>query len=235
MSRFGGGGAVAMPVLALTINASQTTIYNIATAAGVAVATRIVLTLNPSFKVRGITTGSLPAGSELLFINKGVVYGLGGAGGLGAGGTNGSNGAAAFIQSSSSGLVLFEINNAAGYIFGGGGGGKGAGGGGGGGGAGNGPGGAGTGGTAGSGHAGQVPTWTGATWTNLSNAGGRGGMTILGGLLEVAPQLGHNGTDWGTAGLSGDGTPGKAIELNGGVSPTWLSGNVAARVKGAVS
>jgi hypothetical protein len=226
-------GGVALPVLALAIDTDYDSGYNIATAAGIAVATRIVLTINPSHRVKVLTSGVLPAGSELRLINKGVSFGPGGAGGNFN--SNGSNGGHAIVLTASCGLVQFEIENGNGYILGGGGGGKGSpgsNGAGGGGGAGLGAGGTGAGGFyGGPGEAGRAPTFNGASWAYLDHAGGAGGYPgLLGGSV-----FGNGGTSWGATGVSGDGSPGKAIALNGGVTPTWISGNTAERVKGAVS
>lgn len=189
--------------------------------------------------------------------------GRGGDGGTGsAAGSNGGTGGPA-IDGPGAGVSL-TITNGSGTIFGGGGGGGGgggsresvetspgefetmsAGGGGGGGGAGGSSvssGGASSGDGATNGSSGAAGT------TGGSGAGGNGGnngtvpSVCSGGDGGDGGEYGQAGSS-GAAGSSGDvntaggsgGAAGKAIDLNGGSAPTWVSGNTAARVKGAVS
>lgn len=190
-------------------------------------------------------TGSFPSGSDWKLINLGSIKGKGGAGGSGSdsshvGGSSGSDGGPALnIHASLAGHT--EIDNGSGEIFGGGGGAGGGfgnsqtggpikdphtsnyGGGGGAGGAGSGAGGNGGPGVDGNGNNGNPGTTSG---------GGTGGLGA-GNAFN-----GGNGGAFGAAGDAGNhgaGGAGKAIELNGGAAPTWLSGNDGTHVKGTVS
>ena len=245
------GGLVLTPI-ARTILANQDAGYNMFTQAGSpATPSYLTLTINTGIRVFAITSGAFPSGSKIKIINNGAIYGSGGNGGNGgnasAGGVNsGSAGTAGGIALSlPSGLALLEMDNTNGYILGGGAGGTGGssfwgggglgytGGGGGGGGAGGGPGG--NGGTIGTGSiapangsASYLPHWNVSYWDEgfpsqfmEVGSGGAGGHDFYG-----DGAYGSNGGAYGTSG--------KAINLNGN-SITWLGGNTAAQVKGAVS
>jgi hypothetical protein len=108
---------------------------------------------------------------------------------------------------------------------------------------------------------GPLPTWTGSTW---DWGGIFGGAYVDSGAWGIGtypaapagPCTGVNGGYGGGYGTDGSytntaqsyiwpsgwptwqtsgGTAGKAIQLNGNVTPTWLSGNNSAQVKGVVS
>lgn len=194
-------------------------------------------------------------GSTLSLVNSGTIHGRGGDG-ADANSANGEDGSDA-INGPGSG-VTFSITNAAGRIFGGGGGGASggnaidigepepsfAGGGGGGGGAGGSLGG--SGGIAGGPGANPGEDGTdGSTGSSgAPGAGGDGGSVPGiadggdggdGGAYGAAGSNGTSGQHGTTNNAGGTGgAAGKAIELNGG-SVTFVSGNTAARVKGAVS
>lgn len=203
------------------------------------------------------------ATSTINLINKGRILGKGGRGGRGGdcsaagdgnwarGGDEGEGGGLA-IRGPGTGRT-FNITNAEGFIFGGGGGGGGAGvavangnnfanGGGGGGGAGCGDGGFG----------GSVMNAEGTTGPKAARGtsgsmkiAGAGGAGTVGG--SGTGGLGGNGGEFGAAGTAGaspantlsaaggtGGSAGNAIDLAGG-AVTFLSGNTADRVKGAVA
>ena len=226
-------------------------------------AANITLTINSAVQVTStatgtpaITTGSIISSSTLAIINNGSIKGKGGAGGAGgiatypdanAGSAGASGGVALNIASTLSGKVT--ITNGSGEIFGGGGGGGGGGstvssgsgkdpqssangGGGGGGGAGSGAGGAGG---TGSGAVNNTNAPAGSAGT--TSAGGAGGPKTgnadggAGGGFGAAGSAGQEG---GSAGGAG-GAAGNAIALNGGSSPTFISGNDGTHIKGAVS
>lgn len=185
-----------------------------------------------------LDTGALPDGSTVTIINNGSIIGAGGNGSdasapYGAGNPGLPGGNAVNVQ------APVTIDNTNGYIFAGGGGGGAAGSngfncgpGGGGGGAGAAPGGGGT-----------SPAWgvsTASPGSAGSTVGGAGGVSTTGGCN------GGNGGGYGEAGSPGvapwggpppggdGGASGKAINLNG-QTITWLGGNDATRVKGAVN
>lgn len=202
-----------------------------------------------------LNTGPLPSGSTLTIINNGMIIGAGGAGGAGGkgttapdpifsgypGATGGSGGDAISIS------VLTSIDNTNGYIFGGGGGGGGSGscksfirdmgGNGGGGGAGEVGGAGGAGGAPGNGP--FAPGNPGTVGTLL--AAGSGGSWSTHQCQGFGGSGGGPGSD-GNAGIyivesaqPGVGGPaGKAVNTNS-QTITWLGGNDAARVKGAVN
>lgn len=155
------------------------------------------------------------------------------------------------------GASTLDIDNGSGFIWGGGGGGGGGGatssGN-----AGNAAAGGGGGGGAGSGIAGQAAATDTASGSAIADNGvaggnGRSGDFGTGGAGdETGSATGGDGGDggtWGAAGSAGTaptgagldvpagtgGTAGKAIELNGGGAPTFLSGGGAPHVKGAIS
>src|SRR3989344_1373302 len=192
-----------------------------------------------------LVSGTWPAGSTVLLINNGNIYGRGGDGGAGgssssipcgvfcsqypagAGGAGGAGGPAMSLS------YNITINNTSGNIFGGGGGGgggtgqNGAGGNGGGGGQGsmNSSGGGGGGGTNESGGSGSGGTTSGP------GAPGSGGGQFFHG-------PGGTGGAWASAGATpsggaSGGAAGGAIQLNG-KTVTFLGGNDATHVKGAV-
>jgi hypothetical protein len=200
----------------------------------------------------------LPSGSVVRLYNNGFILGMGGEAGDGAaiydqgtglgtgnntGPTSGRDGGTA-LRGPGSG-VTFEVTNGAGHIWGGGGGGGGGGatlggagtvnGGGGGGGAGGGRGGRGGKSTLGGGNNATDGTpgssgvdgvnGTGGTGSGTGGTGGNGGA----------------GGDWGAAGSNGTdtspgsgGAAGLAIDQNGGTA-TFVSGNGAPNIKGAVT
>lgn len=205
------------------------------------------------------------AGSQITIINEGLIAGHGGKGGRGGyagdggsanlfgAGTRGSPGGDAIRLPASA--CTISITNASGRIWGGGGGGGGGGpdhdgdgtnvactGGGGGGGAGS-----GLGGDAGSfDDADGTPGVSGGTGLNGDfGAGGAGEDT--GGTGDSA--TGGNGGTWGAVGAAGQartthtlisqpgvgGAAGKAINVNGGTAPTFVSGSGSPQVKGAVA
>lgn len=222
---------------------------------------RVVRSTSPTVPAMNLT--GLFAGSTIALINNGTIHGRGGtagAGDSGAGPTAGSQGGNAIETDGNSTLT---ITNGAGYIFAGGGGGGGGGrandtvetssgeftpvrAGGGGGGAGAGQGTAGAGGTStGPGATNGSPGGTGTTGTagapgtggspgTVPGAcgGGTGGTGGAYGAAGTAGAAGVNGTS-NTAGAAG-GSAGRAVRLNGGPAPTWVSGNTADRVKGTV-
>ena len=208
-----------------------------------------------------LTTGAITSNAVLYIINTGSIKGKGGAGGAGGSvnypsstnpGSSGNQGGVALnIASTLSGKVT--ITNGSGEIFGGGGGG----GGGGcalfqGGGKDNGwaIGGAGGGGGAGTGAGalGGVATGEDVNYNGLpgssgtTSAGGAGGAQFCGNQCNGA---GGAGGGFGAVGVVGGngysedggaaGGAGNAIALNGGSSPTFISGNDGTHVKGAVS
>lgn len=212
-------------------------------------------TATPAF-----TTGSFVANSLLYIINNGSIKGKGGAGGVGVNDSPpyttpaaGNGGTALSIASTLSGKVT--ITNGSGEIFGGGGGGGGGGsamfntgsgksltswhigGGGGGGGAGTGAGGLGGDAIYGDSNYNGLPGSAGTTLVGgaggaqycLAECNGAGGA---GGGFGAAGVVGGNGYS-NNGGLAGG--AGNAIALNGGSSPTFISGNDGTHVKGAVS
>ncbi|HMC37036.1 MAG TPA: hypothetical protein VKK30_04130 [Actinomycetota bacterium] len=202
------------------------------------------------------------SGSTLNIINLGSILGCGGDGGKG--GESGGGGSSATDQTAGfDGLaggsalrlpgtgITVNITNGAGRIWGGGGGGGGGGtdggggtnnqnGGGGGGGAGGGKRGLGGRSCVGSLSAGANGT-DGIFAASAANGTGGAGNQVGGG----TGHNGGNGGDWGTGGSAGvagstcpagvAGGPGKAIDLNGGSSPTFISGGTGPNVKGLIS
>ena len=200
--------------------------YNLKTALGnPTVAKKFVVTLSSGVVVTSSSpftaafdTGALPTGSTVTIINNGAIIGKGGAGGYP--GTGGAGGDALSTS------VTLTIDNTNGYIFGGGGGGGAAD---------NGVGGGGGAGL-GAGSSGSRP-----------GGQGSGGITGTGGGGNSDPAYGYyggNGGSYGTAGGAGTydyrlvkqagGAGGRAVRL-GGKTVTWVAGNTAAKVKGAVN
>lgn len=187
----------------------------------------------------GLRIGSgWPAGCTFKVVNNGALRGDGGDGGGGGsnGGGSGSSGAAAGDALDLDGQPV-SLDNTGGTIYGGGGGGGGGGGavtsGGGGGGGG---GGQSYGGTSGAGGGSGSPAGSTGGAGNTTNPGAGGGASNGG-------QAAGRGGFWGEAGQAGDvagvnggagGAPGRAVRLNSG-SVTWLGGNNASQVRGAVS
>lgn len=247
-----------LPQFNVTISAN-TTNYNLLTVLQAApfnynntYPARITLTINSAVQVAStatgtpaIITGSIISGSTLALINNGSIKGKGGAGGYGGegpdgiGATGSAGGTALSIASSLSGKV--KITNGSGEIFGGGGGGGGE----------NGSsgtsgsgkdrrtyseGGSGGGGGAGSGAGGAGAGASGPYDDYYNGTNGSAGTTSTFGAAGDAGA--GNGGAFGSAGSAGDnagGAAGKAIELNGGSAPTFISGNDGTHVKGAVS
>lgn len=212
----------------------------------------INLTINSGVQVTAsstgtpaLTTGSITSNAKLNIINNGSIKGKGGAGGNGGegpdgiGATGSAGGTALSIASSLSGKVT--ITNGSGEIFGGGGGGGGE----------NGSsgtsgsgkdiytyseGGSGGGGGAGSGAGGAGAGASGPYDVYFNGTNGSAGTTSTFGAAGDAGA--GNGGAFGSAGSAGSsagGAAGKAIELNGGSAPTFISGNDGTHVKGAVS
>lgn len=236
----------------LTISATTTTSYDVFVSAGSPnYRADVILTINSGVYVgRGIdASGSWVSGSTLTIINNGYVLGVGGNGGDGGigdytanqdGGAGGNGASAIFLG------VNLTIDNTNGYVFGGGGGGGGGAGG-------KAPPfgtGGGGGGGGGQSYVDAFGGLGGAVFTagNPGQSGQDGSFSGpgAGGLAGALGGDGGNGGDWGSAGLDGNGpsgsggnpglggTGGKAVELNG-YSITWLGGNNASQVKGAVS
>lgn len=186
----------------------------------VTISSGVVLS-STSTSLAAFDTGNLPVGSKVTIINNGAIIGMGGIGGYNP--AQGGNGGPALSTS-----FPLTVDNTGGYIFGGGGGGGGAGNGcGGGGGAGGGAGSAG----------GSRPGGMGST--GISGTGGSGGSDPAYG------EYGGIGGDYGMAGQGGSydhrlwegagGTGGNAVRLVNGATITWVAGNTAAKVKGAVN
>lgn len=207
-----------------------------------------VVLYSTSFSSAGFNQSSaFAAGSTCTLINNGTIVGKGGNAGNGANGptypnpgTNGGGGGGG--SDAMSILNDWTIDNTFGSVWGGGGGGGGGksklsftfglGGGGGGGGAGQNSGVKGNGGAGGSGGA---PGGSDGTNGTLSGRGGGGTGGSNGG------DSAGDGGDGGGFGVKGQNTtgatggqPGNAITLNG-KTVTWLGGNNASQVKGAVS
>ena len=238
ISSLGGSGSSGNTNFTISSDTQNANLYVIA--GSPATAGTYTVTINAGVTVGSASTGSAslstgvwPAGSTVLLINNGNIYGRGGAGG--GGGTSGSYscGIASTCYSNSPGgaggaggpaMSLnynLTINNTNGTIAGGGGGG-----------------GAYNGSSGGAGGAGQgsasvsgpgagtiMPDYTGA---------GSGGS---GGALAASGAGGANGLRAGTPGYGSyggaGGAGGAAIFLNG-KTVTWLGGNNATHVKGAV-
>jgi hypothetical protein len=225
----------------ITLAVSQTTTYDVFTAAGSPSAPcDVTLTINAGVELGGpigasaqayaMTTAGFPAGSSLSIINNGYILGRGGLGGRGEEGLGGSM----TPGEDGSGAINLGLNttitNGSGFIFGGGGGGGG---------------GARSGANAGSGGGGGAPYQTGGPGGSgfPTGANGDAGATAT---RDAGGAPGMAGNDGGTGGLpGGDGSPGqgpgaaggvagKAINLNG-FTATFLSGNDATHLKGVVS
>lgn len=208
-----------LPVINLTISTSQYN-YNIATNAGATVPSTVIVTINSGVQIKSgsaanpaLTTGTLPAGSNVQIINHGQIYGAGGSGGGGgtattAGGPGVKGGTAIDIT------VPTTINNLNLVCSGGGGGGGGGGdnffgGGGGGGGAGMNTGSGGGGGGAGASNG--LPGTVGSGGTGGAGAGGAAGIGGNGGDCGTGGGVGTSGVYAGGA----PGAKGNAIKLNG--------------------
>lgn len=221
-----------------------------------------VIVSSTSTSSAALDTGLLPTGSSLNLTNLGSIIGRGGVGGNGEGddvGGNGTNGGTAFaIAAALSGHVT--ITNGSGLIGGGGGGGGGGavvsgnhgaktpletlGGGGAGGGAGSGA--AGSGGNPTFGDI-NSPGVGGNPGTNSGPGTGAPPEQLSGFAGRFTTGAGGNGGDFGANGSNGylngigagnpgtGGVAGKAIELNGGAAPTFVSGGTSPNLKGAIS
>jgi hypothetical protein len=168
-----------------------------------------------------LTTGSFPAGSVVLLVNKGSIEGMGGAGGVALSitlGGDGSPGGAAISLGTS-----LRIDNTAGMIFGGGGGG----------------GSTSSGWSCGGGGGQGSGTSAGG---NMPDHGGNGGPSGPGaGATNSSMHSGAGGV-WGTVGdtatsnsavTGGKGGAGGAAILENGHTVEWIGGNDATHVKGA--
>ena len=106
------------------------------------------------------------------------------------------------------------------------------------------------------GDTGRTPTWSGSSWSRVGTGNGGSGRAGAIGTFGSPPcygQYGNNGGNWGADGLSRDvpnthfytdttpshnvagGAAGKAVQLNGNVTPTWTGGDNSTQKKGAVS
>jgi hypothetical protein len=208
---------------------SNTYGYNVFTAAGSpADAVDITLTINSGIYFNGFS-GALPAGSAILLVNKGILFGASGMGG--GSDSPGTDGGDAFSTS-----VPLTVDNTAGYIW------EGCGGGGGGG-HGTDPGGGNVsnGGHgaygAGFGPAGLFLVGTnGRTNGSVGAAGSVGGDGGNGGLISGSTYIpsvaGTSGSYLGGGGVAG-GNPGYAIRLNGNLI-SWSGGNNSTQCVGLV-
>ena len=180
---------------------------------------------NPALVVSGFA-----AGSQITLVNHGSIQGSGGSGGPGSTSTSHNAGYPASVGcdaiSINNDLI---INNADGQIFGGGGGG----------------GGGGRGSSYGAGHDDFYCGGTGGAGAGYGQSRSNGGQ-YPGSRGGHDAGDGGNGGDWGQAGVTGGGgfhppqtnggaggAAGKAIKTNGH-TVTWLAGNDATHVKGAV-
>lgn len=194
-----------------------------------------------------LTTGTCwPAGSTVTIVNNGTIYGMGGVGGNGGNGGSGADYPTVGTAGGNAISLSFavSIDNTNGFIYGGGGGGGGGaryvakgvtrgGGGGGGGASGSTSAAGGTGGTStccGSGLNGTAGTTAGGG-TGGTSLGGDGGA---GGAFGAAGVRGANGSGSIVESGAAGGAAGKAVDMNG-YGVTWIAGNTAAKVKGAVS
>ncbi len=189
---------------------------------------------NPS-----LSTGVWPAGSTVILVNHGNIYGRGGDGGNGgnAGGAGPTVGGAGGTAMSLG--YNITLNNTNGKIFGGGGGGGGLG-------SFSGLGGVTSGGGGGAGGQGMVASNGGASGSgNFPGGAGTGGNAAGPGTPGTNSVYGGStvyyagtGGVWATAGGTSDtgthgGAAGGAIQLNS-KTVTWLGGNNSTQVKGAV-
>jgi len=234
------------PVQALyiTSNTADLDLYTFAGSPGGVV--NIVLILNSGINLYPSVTSfalrqsiAFAAGSTVLFINNGGVFGLGGNGGSGASGGYPVAGGAGSIGGTAINILNdWSIDNTYGFIFGGGNGGDGGGTGindifqilgGGGGGGGQGAQNLTTGGLGGSGGSGTSsggnPSTSGNNGTNLQAGVGGYGADLPAGRYGSAGGNGYDGGGWGG---------GKAVALNGH-TVTWVAGNNPTQVKGTVS
>lgn len=243
------------PLYALTITGAQSNVNVRTSLSSPSIAGDVLVTITSSGVVNS-TSGSpalrwgtgWPAGCSFKLVSAGSVRGSSGVGGVGGTpglGAPGSPGTAGNNAMDLDGNAVAVDLGTTGQLFGGGGGGggggagnsvSGAGGGGGGGGQGDlgsGSGGAGGGG----GFPGSPGNAGGPSGAGVGGAGGVDGFVNGGG--------GGYGGGWGDPGTTGDtsttgaaggapGSGGKAINLNGG-SVTWIAGNNATQVRGAVS
>lgn len=258
----GAPSEITRTISASTSDVNMAALFGNPTAAGTYVLTvnSGVYVTATSTATAALSTGSFPAGSVVRIVNNGYIVGKGGTGGNGATapasttvpfntavfghGSSGLAGGAAIAAT-----VPLAVSNA-GYIFGGGGGGGGGGsyasrsimsslsisGGGGGGGAGN--------GYFGSGGASATPGSNGTAGSTTGGSGGAGGLVVVF-TTTVFGGAGGTGGDYGQPGLSGTdaysgpgtgaagGAAGKAVITNGNTI-TWLGGDNATQVKGAV-
>lgn len=236
------------PLYALTITGAQSNVNVRTSLSSPSIAGDVLVTITSTGVVNS-TSGSpalrwgtgWPAGCTFKTVIAGAVRGSSGVGGQGGTGTNGLDGTAGNNAMDLDGNAVAVDLGTTGQLLGGGGGGGGGGAGsggtgGGGGGGGQGDLGTGSGGAAGGGtHPGSAGNAGGPSGPGLGGAGGTGGITNGGD--------GGQGGGWGDPGTAGatvagaggnPGSGGKAINLNGG-SVTWIAGNNATQVRGAVS
>lgn len=257
-------GSGSRPVLTITVSTNQTN-FNLKTAiealyGTVSVASDIVCTINAGVQISGggtapaFRTGGFPSGSSIIIVNYGAIRGRGGNGGDGGNGSGSYNG-----TSASNGKDAIELdddasidNTTTGNIFGGGGGGGGGGGASYEGGHGGGGGGGGQGDPGGSKGSGGSPGGNNGTDGSASSKGSGGsgdsGTSTKGGKGGGGGSWGSNGSggndasvippaevQGGTLGNGGArGLAGRAVRKNG-KTLTWIAGNNATQVKGAVS
>jgi hypothetical protein len=209
---------------------SHTYAYNVFTAAGSPTdAVDITLTINSGIYFNGVS-GALPAGSAILLVNKGILFGASGIGG--GSDLAGTDGGDAFSTS-----VPLTVDNTAGYIWEGCGGGSGGG-------HGTDPGG---GNVSNGGHGAfgmgfglfglfLVET-NGRTNGSVGAAGSVGGDGANGGKIissnYYSPGVSTSGSYLGMGGQAG-GNPGYAIRLNGNLI-TWSGGNNSTQCVGTVA
>ena len=250
-----------MPTLTLTISAVTNQADIRALAGNPASAIYVIVNVNAAVyssvaTIAALVTGTgWAAGSKIKIVNNSGIYGCGGAGGtsgvnnasdgssywggvsIASGATPGGNGGAAIeIQDSH---VAVSIDNTNGSIFGGGGGG-----------------GAGASGSQPNNNESVVVGGVGGAGRGYNQPAGAGGNSYLldgsfdNGFTDNATySMGGAGGDYGAAGnpgfdpgamdyyyvpASAGGAAGKAVALNGR-SVTWLAGNDANKVKGAVA
>jgi len=238
---YSGSGQRAMAVSASATELNLYTLYTSSYGTPSA-AVNLQVTVNAGVVLRSnsvtapaLTTGAFPSGTVVTLINNGVIHGKGGKG------ANGGTATVAPVAGEDGGPALnltvnTTIDNTQGYIFGGGGGG----------GAsrygtysvGQTQGGSGGGGGAGGGAAGAAGS--GYFWGNAGTIGttGQTGAPGTGGASTSVTYAGAAGGAYGAAGAtatlgSAGGAAGAAVVKNGRIV-SWIGGNSAARVKGAV-
>lgn len=265
LSMLGYKAGISRRQISLVISTTQSTLYNVFTAAGSPTdVVDVVLSFAGPFSIDAglTTTNSFAPGSSFEIINTGTIQGAGGSGGDGDAvtGAGAHSGAVAGLAGGDAIITYLptRITNGSGFIRGGGGGGGGggmgststsggwntanaAGGGGGGGGVGVNNAVAGAGGTVignGSGSAGDQGT-AGGPGNGGANAscftGAFSGAGGRGGDWGQAGSTGDSGTGSGAAGGAAGGAGGYAVRSPNSSPITWVSGNDATHVKGTVA